>query len=279
MSFVERPSLSHWGIEEIEANTCEDTLENRRKLVYAKIPFQFSEPGVLEITFQDYDELNTHHSSMFEQKKDMLTDRTDPWADYLPMDEWPMRYWETAPAWVISHKNKYDDALEEGVRFDKMPLPLTRCKRQRADGSRCWGLSWPVKRAEGFCRGHSKWGAFNAAEQSTMLTQAARTRLGQLSGPALDAMEDLVLNSQVPHVRLKAATEILDRVGIRGGTELNVSGQVEHSVQDPAQAIREKLAQLRERIEPAELNSSEAPPPPLLAESEEIIEGEVVEND
>ncbi len=283
MSFVSRPSLAHWGIDEIEATTCEDTIENRRKLVYAKLPYQILEPGVLEVQFKDYDELNEHHATVYDRKKDLLSDRSNPWSDFLPMDEWPMLYWESAPAWVINHRNKINDALLAGTSLEKRPLPLTRCVRNRADGSRCWNLAWPAKRAEGFCRGHSKWGAFNAAEHSTMLTQAARARLGQLSGPALDAMEDLVLNSTVPHVRLKAATEILDRVGIRGGSELNISAQVEHQVLDPAQVIREKLNVLRERAESqpiAELNSSAAPEPPV---SEQVVEGvveaEVVEND
>ena len=101
-------------------------------------------------------------------------------------------------------------------------------------------------------------------------------RLAQLTGPSLEALEDLVLNSTVPAVRLKAATEVLDRVGIRGGTELNVSGTVEHEIIDPAIAVRERLNTLAERM---------AKPPELPGETSDesstpdIVVGEVVEDE
>lgn len=276
MDFVSQPKLSTWGIEEIEANTCEDNLINRRILNSAKIPYHISEPGVLEVEFQNYDELNQHHGTVYERKKIILSRPKDPWSDYLPFDELPLDYMESAPAWVQRHLNKYRDAVEEGTPEHRLPILPTRCKRIRADGSRCWNWSWPAARAEGFCKGHSKYGAFNAAQQMSMLNDATKYRLSQLNGPALDALEDLILNSTVPHVRLKAATEVLDRTGHRGGSEISISGSVEHNVNDPAAEVRQRLTALADRLAPKELESSE----PDAEDAEPvIIEAEVIEDE
>lgn len=263
--FVSPPSLSSWGIEEVEANVCEDTFENRQKLTAAKVPFKVFEAGLIEIQFNDYEGLNKHHATQFEAKKIILADPKNPWSDYLPMDELPLDYMEIAPAWIQKHLNKYRDALEDGVPAHKLPILSIRCKRHRADGSRCWQWSWPNEASKGFCRTHGDKYAFNATAQMAALNDAARMRLSQLTEPSLAALEDLVLNSTVPHVRLKAATEILDRVNIRGGSEITISGEVNHTVETPAEVVQNKLRELAEKIQPE--------PEP----EEIIIEAEIVE--
>lgn len=274
MSFVDQPKLSTWGIEEIEANTCEDNAYNRRMLNSAKVPFRIFEPGIIEVMFANYDELNEHHGTVYDRKKIILTNPKNPWSDYLPFDELPMDFMETAPAWIQRHMNKYDDAVAEGVAPSKLPILPTRCKRVRADRSRCWNWSWPAASAEGFCKGHSKFGSFNVMEQMNKLNDAAKVRLGQMSPEAVAVLEDLMMNSNVPHVRLKAATEVLDRIGIRGGTELTVSGHVTHEVEDPASVVRDRLAKLGERaasaVNPSEYSGTE----PLALP---VVQGEVVE--
>ena len=276
MSFVEQPKLSTWGIEEIEANTCEDNAYNRRMLNQAKVPFRIFEPGVLEVMFANYDELNEHHGTVFDRKKIILSNPKDPWSDYLPFDELPLDFMETAPAWMQRHLNKYNDAVEDGTPAHKLPILPTRCKRRRADGSRCWNWSWPAVAAEGFCKGHSKFGSFNVMEQMNRLNDAAKVRLGQMSPEAVAVLEDLMLNSNVPHVRLKAATEVLDRIGIRGGTELTVSGTVTHEVEDPAAVVRGRLEQLAERAEAASIPTShDENGTEILALP--VVQGEVVE--
>lgn len=276
MSFVEQPKLAHWGIEEIEANTCEDNALHRRILNNNKIPFRVFEPGVIEVLFENYDELNAHHESVYDRKKIILEDPKNPWSDYIPFDELPLDFLETAPAWIQRHLNKYNDAVAEGTAEHKLPILPTRCRRKRADGSRCWNWSWPAKSAEGFCKGHSKFGSFNVMEQMNRLNDAAKVRLGQMSPEAVSVLEDLMLNSDVPHVRLKAATEVLDRIGIRGGTELTVSGHVTHEVEDPAAVVRGRLEQLAERAgaTPTLSSSSEGTTPELP-----VVRGEVVERE
>jgi len=244
------------GIEEIEANVCEDTFVNRQILLEAKVPFRVLELGTIEVNYDTLSHLPKKHSTQYDAKKIILEDPSDPWSDYLPFESLPLDYMEHAPAWIQRHLNKYQDAIDEDLPPSKIPLLPERCRRRRADGSRCWAWSWPALRADGFCRYHCNKYAFDAVGQMQMLNEAARMRLSQLTEPSLQALEDLVINSSVPHVRLKAATEVLDRVGIRGGTELQVSGTVQHEMVDPAQAVRDRLTALQERLAPAELESS-----------------------
>lgn len=275
--FVEQPDLSTWGIDAVERNVCEDTFENRQTLNAVNLKYKVLEPGLIEVLFNDYGELNKHHENQYEQKKIILANTKNPWSEYLPFDELPLEYMESAPAWIQRHLNKYRDAIESGTPDHKLPLLPERCARTRADGSRCWGWSWPTVRAEGFCRNHTSSAAFNATDQMNKLNDAAKMRLSQLTGPSLEALEDLILNSTVPAVRLKAATEVLDRVGIRGGSELTISGHVEHEVVDPAQAVRDRLNTLAERMKPEELESSS--PVDESSSGGTIVVGEVVENE
>lgn len=279
--FVDQPALSTWGIDEVERNVCEDTFEKRQILNSVNLKFKVLEPGLIEVLFNDYGELNKYHQTQFEQKKIILVDPKNPWSDFLPFDDLPLDYMETAPAWIQRHLNKYRDAVDAETPEHKLPILPERCIRIRADGSRCWGWGWPAVSAQGFCRNHCSNAAFNATEQMNQLKDAAKMRLSQLTGPSLEALEDLVLNSTVPAVRLKAATEVLDRVGIRGGAELNISGHVEHELVDPAVAVRERLNTLAERMaQPLELpgDTSESSSPSSESSSPDIVEGEVVED-
>lgn len=87
----------------------------------------------------------------------------------------------------------------------------------------------------------------NKAEK---LVEAARLKLVNSTDEAVEWILDLGANSSSDAVRLKAATEVLDRAGLRGGTELDV--KVEAGV-DPAQVLRERLAQLKRRTVDGEL--------------------------
>jgi hypothetical protein len=100
-----------------------------------------------------------------------------------------------------------------------------------------------------------------------------------MSPEAVAVLEDLMMNSDVPHVRLKAATEVLDRIGIRGGTELTVSGHVTHEVEDPAQVVRDRLSQLAERAEAAQIPSAQADQPGNSPLELPVVQGEVVESE
>jgi hypothetical protein len=55
-------------------------------------------------------------------------------------------------------------------------------------------------------------------------------------------LEDLMENAESEPVKLKAATEILDRAGIRGGVEIDTSVNID--VRPAAQVIAERLDRL-----------------------------------
>lgn len=269
--YVSPPSLTFWGIDEVEANVCEDTFENRQKLTAAKVPFKVFEPGLIEVVFADYEGLNKRHNTQYEAKRDILLNPKDPWGDYLPFDELPLDFMETAPAWIQRHLNKYENAIAEGVPAHKMPILPVRCSRKRADGSRCWAWSWPSEAAKGMCRTHAPEFAFNAVAQQAKLQDAARMRLSQLTEPAMAALEDLVLNSTVPHVRLKAATEVLDRVNIRGGSELSISADVTHH-DSPSDAVAQRLQDLADKLVPKAIEGE------VEDDDIEIVDVELVED-
>lgn len=264
-------TLASFGIDEIEPSVCEDTQTNRRLLRENGIPFKVSEIGFLEADLSIFN-MSAKNKSMFEKNRDILSDPRNAWSDYVPFLELPMDWMETAPPWMQRVLNKYLDAVEKGVPEHKLPDLPARCRRIRQDKTRCWLWSWPGVAAEGYCRFHAPPGSFDYGAHMQKTTEAARMRLVELQGPALDALEDLVNDpTTVPQARLKAATEILDRSGVAAKQEIQFSGTVEHVEIDPAQAIRDRLAQLADRIKPAaELN------PPTGPESL-IIDAEVVE--
>lgn len=76
--------------------------------------------------------------------------------------------------------------------------------------------------------------------------KAIRLRLAEDTTMALETLEELNRFATGEAVRLKAATEILDRAGVRGGIEI----EVEHSIkEDTASLVAERLARIRETTE------------------------------
>jgi hypothetical protein len=60
---------------------------------------------------------------------------------------------------------------------------------------------------------------------------------------AVDVLEDMMENAESEPVKLKAATEILDRAGVRGGTDLSVDIEVTDA-RPPHVVVAERLARL-----------------------------------
>lgn len=91
-------------------------------------------------------------------------------------------------------------------------------------------------------------------------------------------MDELMHESKVDQVRLRAATELLDRAGLKPGQELTITGDITHTHNDPAQAVRERLKVLAERMTPppAEL---EAPPEDATEDNCAILDAEIVEEE
>lgn len=130
------------------------------------------------------------------------------------------------------------------------PVPVVRCtgtiRNGDRKGERC--TKWSIRGAT-LCISH---GAQlpNVKEHANAIVEAARMRMIGLTDDAIDAIEDLVTNPGTQaQVRLKAATEILDRAGIKGAPDLTV--QVEHTV-SAADTIAEKLKGIASRLAPKE---------------------------
>lgn len=121
------------------------------------------------------------------------------------------------------------------------PVPVVRCTQIKKDGERCkrWSLRGYTK-----CHRHAGPGAMkdgNVAKYAEAVVEAARLRLIDSSEMALNVLEELTQPGTSEGIRLKAATEVLDRAGVRGGFDLKVDVQV---TDNPADKIAERLEKL-----------------------------------
>lgn len=130
------------------------------------------------------------------------------------------------------------------------PVPVVRCtgtvRNGPNQGERC--PKWSLRGAT-VCLQHG--GHLpSVKEHAQAVVEAARMRMIGLADEAIDAIEDLVTNPGTQqNVRLKAATEILDRIGVKGAPDLTIAVEVSAS---PADMIAEKLKAIASRMEPKE---------------------------
>jgi hypothetical protein len=85
-------------------------------------------------------------------------------------------------------------------------------------------------------------------------------------------LEDMMINAESEPVKLKAATEILDRAGIRGGVELDTNVNID--VRPAASVIAERLNRLAINATDAAARLAEAGI--TVQPDKEIIDAEVV---
>lgn len=149
------------------------------------------------------------------------------------------------------------------------PVPVVRCVQVKKNGDRC--KRWSI-RGYDKCMSHAGPGARmadgNVNKYAAAVIEAARLRLVEQSDMALDVIEALYSNpGTAENVRLKAATEILDRAGIRGGIEINVDMEVHDS---PVDEIKRRIADLRKG------SSTVAK---MKSDNEDVVDAEIVEED
>ena len=132
------------------------------------------------------------------------------------------------------------------------PVPSVQCTYVKPGGERCG--QWSMKGLS-VCYIHG--GKTKVAqEQAAAVIDAARMRLFGVAEDAIGVLETFVRSSGTPDaIRLKAATEVLDRVGIRGGVEFDVA--VEHKL-DPSVAVLANLNKLSENQRKAIDSGSES---------------------
>lgn len=268
---VHTGELESYGFEEIEPWVVEDTPENRRRIrQLPEGPWQWeriieedgSYTGRLRVISPQV--LEQRRMSIYDNRKDILTDPEDPWSDYVGPDDLSLD--SDLPYFVRERLARWRRAAHDGVPVEeRQPFPA-RCETVRHDGSRCWSWASNPKKMPR-CKPHVGWDMEVQAKNA----KYARVRIYELASEAVDALEHLVTSAESEPVRLKAAESVLARIGVRGGTEINLTGEVEVT-SDPARQVAERLDALSERLHAAVQAQQEA-----LTAGQDIVEAEVVE--
>jgi hypothetical protein len=100
------------------------------------------------------------------------------------------------------------------------------------------------------------------------LTQAAPT--------AVDTLEELMESAESEPVKLKAATEILDRAGVRAG--FDISTDVTIDVRPAASIISERLQRIAQNAIEASQRFEDSQAAIVEESNENVVDAEVVEN-
>jgi hypothetical protein len=251
--------------------TCDDTLENRAKLRKAGFFWSpvFAEDGTPSGLIRAYtpEETTARRESVWQSRKPIMVDPSSAYSEYISPLDYPSDY--PAPWWIKNSVRQYLGQAREGKPEEKRVWLATRCKVVRNDGTRCW--NWVSRRNETKCKQHLGW----VADQHSQLQRVAKTRILQASVVAADTLEELIYDKdQSGAVRLKASTEVLDRAGIRGGVELEVSGEIE--TKDAGGEVSERLERLAKRMAEAASKVDELS---ASAHGEEPVDAEIVEEE
>lgn len=159
----------------------------------------------------------------------------------------------------------------------RRPLHATRCVAiNKSNGQRC--RRWAVIGFER-CNDHSGYGKLaNLAEYRERVIERARLDLLRAAPYAVERLVELSRDRDInPAVSLKASSEILDRTGVKGGSELEIklTGDGEMS---PTELIRARLDRLRASSSSASSSSAPELEGPAAGESE-IVDAEVLDDD
>jgi hypothetical protein len=245
-----RPDLSLYGLEEVDRGVCEDSYENRSVLRAHRLNWQIiyndngEATGNILVVSNEMREAQSIRGA--EDRRLILTDERDLNSDYLTEEALLIEEASDtlAPLWVIAQTRAWIRIREARAKGEpnKHPLyagPPTRCRQIKSDGHRC--LLWAAGRTtdDGLCRIHLG----SKANNLTGAVAQARTRAYQAAPAAVQILESLMESAESEPVKLKAATEILDRAGIRGGVEIDA--KVDVNVQPSANIINERLMRLR----------------------------------
>lgn len=242
-----RPDLSLLGIEEAEKGVCEDNYQNRAILRRAKLAWDpvWSSNGVPTGLIRARSKESTMERRLLSlaEKRPIMVDPTSNNSDYLTgldlLAEEASDY--LVPPWVIHSTRLYLKEQEDGGPKSPKRKPLAqphRCRHIKDDGIRCMLWSSGRPKDDGLCRIHLR----STQHKTSDDIERARQKLTQAAPYAVDMLEDLMENAESEPVKLKAATEILDRAGVRGGVEIDTTVNVD--VRPAAQVIAERLDRL-----------------------------------
>lgn len=242
-----RPDLSAIGIEETDRGVCEDTYENRAILRRAHLNWLpvYATNGIPTGLIQAVSEEMATQKRVISlnEKKPILTNPDNKNSDYLTgldlIAEEATDY--LVPPWVIGATRAWIKEQESGPSGSKKRQPLafpTRCTAVKDDGLRC--MLWSSGRIadDGLCRVHLRSLKHRPGDD----IERARAKLTQAAPYAVDVLEQMMETAESEPVKLKAATEILDRAGVRGGVELDANINID--ARPAASVIAERLQRL-----------------------------------
>jgi hypothetical protein len=234
---------------EMERGVVEDTYENRQILRGALMNWdpvysQTGQPTGL-IAARSQEQMKERRVLSLAEKKPLLSNPLDNNSDYLTgldlvVDEAACRI---TPPWVVGatktwQKEQADGGPKSGKRA---PAALPhRCRIIKGDGLRCMLWSSGRLKDDGLCRVHLR-----SQRKPGEDVERARKKLMQSAPYAVDVMEELMETAISEPVRLKAAAEILDRAGVRGGVDIGVDVQV-NDARSPAEIVLDRLNRLRQ---------------------------------
>ena len=263
-----RPDLAAIGMVEMERGVVEDTYENRAILRGAHMNWdpvysQTGQPtGLIAARTQEMSKERRVLSLV--EKKPLLIDPLNNNSDYLTgldllVDEAACKI---TPPWVVGATKTWQAEQTAGRKSEKRaPAALPhRCRVTKGDGLRCMLWSSGRLKDDGLCRVHLR-----TQRKPGEDVERARRKLMQSAPYAVDVMEELMETAVSEPVRLKAASEILDRAGVKGGFEFDVNVEV-NDARSPAQIVMERLTRLRAG---AEITAA------ILADSTSVQDAEV----
>jgi hypothetical protein len=242
-----RPDLSTLGIEEVDKGVCEDTYENRQVLRRAKLNWDpvYSTNGIPTGLIRARSQQSTIERRLLSlaEKRPLLVNPDSNNSDYLTgldlLAEEATDY--LVPPWVIHATRLYIKEQEEGGPKSEKRQPLAqphRCRQIKDDGIRCMLWSSGRIKDDGLCRIHLR----STKHKTSDDIERARNKLVQAAPYAVDVLENLMETAESEPVKLKAATEILDRAGVRGGIEIDST--INLDVRPAASVIAERLDRL-----------------------------------
>ena len=242
-----RPNLEELGIIEIERGICEDTFDNRailrRSMLKWSSVFDDQTGAATNLIIARSIEQDKERALIsINNKKQLLSDPGNVNSDFLSgldllLDDDAIKI---SPPWVVgATRNWLKEQEQGGPKSDKRaPLGLPgRCRLTKTDGTRCQLWNSGRIKDDGLCRIH-----LGSTRRTANNVEIARQKISQASTYAVDVLEELMETAISEPVKLKAATEILDRAGVRGGMELNID--IKNTDRSPAEILAERLARL-----------------------------------
>lgn len=277
-----RPDLSLYGIEEFDKGICEDSYENRTLLRKNRLAWRpiFNGDGTASghIEVISSAMVTGAGAATLEDRKIILEDPRNRNADYLTGLDllYESRAEGIVPPWVLNATRTFYDIEQKRAETGKNFSPSLvaypgRCRYIKADGIRC--LLWHAGRSrdDSLCRTHL--GAVK--NQTGGAVEKARERIQQAAPAAVDVLEELMESATSEPVRLGAAKEILDRAGVRGGTDVDVKMSIE--MKPASETIRERLEVLREGAQ-KRAEVMHALENPRDTEEDDTVDAEVVDD-